>query len=184
MADGNLELDLTRSHPVSPGGIGYYVTAARVCLDRHHQSPIDFEVTLEAGADAAYTTQWERSSDADRRLHADATDATEHGAYCVALAAAYSHLGRMALRRTNKGTGADWWLVPIGADVSGPPEYDLDRDDIVKLEVSGTDLDSPNEVRRRLAKKVDQVRTGRVPVAEQYAAVVGFPTREVRFEKV
>jgi hypothetical protein len=130
-----------------------------VCLSRDHEPPIDIDVSLLGADQALYSTDWQPPDDADARFHANFDDATEIGAYCVALAAAYPHLGRKALSRTGMGTGGDWWLIPIDAEV-GPAEYDLDRPDLVKLEVSG------------------------VAVNAEYEAGLGFERRSHKFEKV
>ncbi|MES2210151.1 MAG: hypothetical protein V4515_08200 [Chloroflexota bacterium] len=185
LADGRLELSLHLTHPRIPEDISpWWTRSAAVCLSRHHTSPQDFDVSLRDGASSTYETGWEQPTDDHLRALGSELNTTEYGAYCVALAAAHAHLGRMALARTGAGTGADWWLVPIEADTTAPVEYDLDREDLFKLEVSGVDRRSEPEMKKRLAKKIAQVQKGRTPVAERYAAVVGFEALEVRMVKV
>jgi len=185
MADGQLELRLHLTHPRIPDDLSpFWTRSAAVCLNRHdHPSPVSFVVSTRDDTARTYDAEWDSPTDDQVRALDNEENTTEYGAYCVALAAAFAHLGRMALRRTGAGTGADWWLVPATADTSGSREYDLDRPDLAKLEVSGVDAGSDSVMAKRLDEKVAQVRRGRVPVQERYAGVVGFRVPEVRFAK-
>jgi hypothetical protein len=185
LAHGRLELRLHLTHPRIPEDISpFWTRSAAVSLSRHNTSPQDFDVSVRDGARSEYETAWDVPTADHRRALGNEANTIEYGAYCVALAAAFAHLGFMALSRTGPGTGADWWLVPIEADTSGPIEYDLDRNDLIKLEVSGIERRSEPEMKKRLAQKIEQVQKGRTPVAERYAAVVGFEMLEVRLVKV
>ena len=73
-----------------------YAEAARICLDRHHQSPVDFEIR-SAGTQTAAVTEWERTDDRTRRAWANEIDTTEAGAYACALAAVELSQGRVAV---------------------------------------------------------------------------------------
>lgn len=60
--------------------------AARVCLDRHHVSPIDFQIRNDAGS-ASARIEWDTPDDRCRGAWANAIDATEPGAYAYVIAA-------------------------------------------------------------------------------------------------
>ena len=63
-----------------------YTEAARVCFDRHHRPPTDFQVSKDNSSTAALV-QWAVTDERTRRAWANEIDATESGAYACALAA-------------------------------------------------------------------------------------------------
>lgn len=175
--------DLARHHRgVPPSTAPYYATAAAVCMHRRHRPPKDVSVELD-GAAANYEATWPVPTADEIRSFANLDEATRDGAYCLALAAAHAHLERVALRRSEGATGSDWYLVPAASEVADDPELDLERDDLVRLEVSGIDADNEVRLHGRLREKVRQARRGR-SVFPAYAAVVGFTGAVVRFAKV
>lgn len=57
--------DLCDRHPgVTPGPSGSYVEAVRVCLDRHHVSPVDFVIERRSSS-VEVIAEWEP---ADERI--------------------------------------------------------------------------------------------------------------------
>jgi hypothetical protein len=78
--------DLSKRHfGVSDGLSASYAQAARVCLDRHHAPPTEFQMRDNAAKGTAIA-KWDK---ADQRLcyaWANNDDATEAGAYALALA--------------------------------------------------------------------------------------------------
>jgi hypothetical protein len=72
----------------------------------------------------------------------------------------------VALRRAETKTGADYYLAPFGASLD-------DLEECVRLEVSGTDKGTANDVQVRLLQKVAQARAGdsNLPAL---ASVIGF----------
>jgi hypothetical protein len=79
--------DLANRHPGVTRAIGdSYSEAARICLDRHHVSPIEISIETSAITHEAFA-QWRRTDERERGAWANETDATESGAYGVALAA-------------------------------------------------------------------------------------------------
>ncbi|MBL8787985.1 MAG: hypothetical protein JNJ59_24030 [Deltaproteobacteria bacterium] len=95
--------------------------------------------------------RWAPASPEATEVHGDLIDATEYGAYAVAIALV-DVLGFKVLGRAARGTGADWWIEPRweGGGEDGAPW---------KLEVSGIDSGT-GAVRTRLRAKVDQGRRG------------------------
>lgn len=174
---------LHERHPgVSVEVSAFYAAAAAICLHRHHRSPKDVAVAEDGGAVATYETAWDDPSTDQARAYANDEDTTENGAYCVALAAADAHLSLLALRRSQSRSGADYYLIPDGSAIADDYELDLERADLVRLEVSGIDEDTESTLRARLRRKLDQaVRApSDVPAV---AAVVGFRTARVAFAR-
>ena len=55
-----------------------WVEAARVCLDRHHKSPITFLIT--SAQTSPVTVEWLAANERSRNAWANENDATEFGA--------------------------------------------------------------------------------------------------------
>ena len=149
------------------------IEALRVCLDRHHQPPVEFTI-LER--DQVVWVEWEVTNARARAAHANEHDATTDGAYACVIAALELADGLVAVGRAPHRTGADYYVAS-----SGFAEDDFE--DVRRLEVSGTDRGSHSELSRRLAEKVDQLRRG-VGEEDGIAGVVGFRERLIRFEWV
>jgi hypothetical protein len=107
-------------------------------------------------------------------------EATRDGAYGIALAAVDLYLGFVALRRAEGKTGSDFYLVPAGSDVRSDPHLDLEREDLIRLEVSGINEDDEKNMRERVRRKVQQALTGHSPIPAM-AGVVGFLSARVVF---
>src|SRR6516162_8232935 len=103
-----LEIDnLNDIHPGISRGIALsYHEAIRVCLDRHHTSPKDFEIDGE-GDRCIAKVSWIEADEEIKRAWANNDDATEQGAYGVALAAIMASRNFVAVRRAETRTGAD-----------------------------------------------------------------------------
>ena len=68
--------DMAARHPGLTYFIaGYYLEAARVCLDRHHTSPTDFSFQNDQ-EEGITTVQWETTGAQTRGAHNNETDAT------------------------------------------------------------------------------------------------------------
>lgn len=162
--------DLSARHPgISPGLSEAFCEAARVCLARHHTSPIDF--VIERKTTLLASTAWHEPDDLLRRAWGNEIDATEAAAYCVALAAVEHTDGLVAIARAETLTGADYYL---GA--SGSASGDLEAS--CRLEVSGTAAGGIGVVKARLRAKLDQASAGRSSLPA-IAAVVGFASRHI-----
>jgi hypothetical protein len=142
-----------------------YYEAACVCLDRHHISPQDVAVLDDDSADVAAIV-WEASDRRMRNAWANKDDATEAGAYCLALASAETTRGLVAVARAQGRTGVDYYLGPADGRLE-------DLEASIRLEVSGTDEGSLSTIRSRLRQKLEQA--GRVDSnLPALATVVGF----------
>ena len=129
-----------------------YAEAARVCLDRHHRSPTDFDLD-RSGTRSGAVVAWRPPDARTRGAWAKETDATEAGVSACALAAVELTDGLAAVRRAETGTGADYYVAPPGVS----PD---DLEDCLRLEVSGVDRGPEPVVRQRLNAKLRQGRGG------------------------
>lgn len=161
--------DMEQHHPGLTKAIANsYTEAARVCLDRHHHSPTDF-VLDRSGSRSPVTVEWEPPGARVRGAWANETDATEAGAYACALAAVHLADGRVAVRRAETMTGADYYIAPPGYSAD-------DLEGCVRLEVSGVDHGPESTVAKRLQVKLAQAAAGRSNLPA-VAGIVGFRAR-------
>lgn len=144
--------------------------AARVCLDRHHSSPIEITIDDSSNVFKAEVV-WLASDRALLHQWANDTDATEQGATALALACVELSRGLVAIRRAETRTGADYYV-----SAPGTPGDDLES--AVRLEISGTSDESPNVLKGRLKRKLAQAANGRSNVPAM-AIVVGFPQKRI-----
>jgi hypothetical protein len=150
-----------------------YTEAARVCLDRHHASPVEFELN-DRGNSQNTLLEWHATDDRTKAAWGNETDATEAGAYACALAAIELTSELVAVRRAETKTGADYYIGPSGIGLD-------DLEECYRLEVSGVDKGSANAVQQRLRAKLDQAASGTSNLPA-IASVVGFRARLVLLE--
>jgi hypothetical protein len=144
---------------ISPGMRDGLVEAARVMLDRFHPAArTRGSWTSEVGT-AATEVHWSTPTEVMRSTHANMKDATEDGAYTLAVLAAH-HLGLRVLGRAPQGSGADWFVQDPGR----PTE-------LMKLEVSG--IATGGSPGSRLSQKLEQGMGGNI-VADGLAVVFRF----------
>jgi hypothetical protein len=155
---------------VTPGISAAFGEAARLCLDRHHASPQQL-LLIDGIAETQGLAEWET---ADQRIQdgwANEDDATEYGAYGLALAAAELTRGLVAIRRAETRTGVDYYL--------GPPNSTADDlETSLRLEVSGTDKGSDAVIQARLREKLKQAESGTSNLPA-IATVVGFAALKI-----
>ena len=159
-----------RHRGVSEGLATCYSEAARVCLDRDHDSPVLFLVS-DNESNEHVGAEWEK---ADARLTgawANKDDATEFGAYGLSLAAIEATRGLVAVRRAETRTGADYYL--------GYPDGEIeDLEGAFRLEVSGTDDGDEATIQGRMREKQAQAQRGHSNLPA-IASVVGFAALRV-----
>lgn len=149
--------------------------AASVCLQRHHQSPTEYQ-TWHEDHRAALVIEWDAPGARAIAAWANSIDATEAGAVGVVLAALEQATGMVAIRRAETRTGADYYV--------GPPDAgheDLER--CLRLEISGVDRGPASAIYLRVAQKVQQTMRGdsNLPAL---VGVVGFRARLIVLEPV
>lgn len=156
-------------HPcITPALAEVMFEAARVCLDRHHAPPIDLETRTDNHWDTVHL-DWPPSDNRLRRAWGNQIEAIEWGAVGVALAYAGQIAGLLAVRRAQRGSGADYFMIREDADL-----HDLEAR--IRLEISGVERGNLADLNRRLAQKVEQLGRGR-PAGLGVAVVVGFSAR-------
>lgn len=158
--------DLATRHPGLTKAIGdSYTEAARVCLDRHHTSPI--RISIEAAtAKHEAIAKWQPANDGERAAWANEIDTTMTGAYGIALAVVEVAEGMFAIRRAETGTGADYYVAPQNTRTD-------DLEAWFRLEISGVDRGDRLILQQRLNQKVRQALDGQSNLPA-LAAVVGF----------
>jgi len=157
-----------RHRALTPAIAGAYEEAASVCLSRNHASPV--EITLsDNGSEAAAEIAWIEPDSRIRDAWANATDATENGAYGCVIAGIELLRHLFAVRRAETRTGADYYVGPTGSG-----EEDLD--DCLRLEVSGVGSGDRRDVTTRLLAKVRQAQQGESSLPA-VAGVIGFAAR-------
>ena len=109
---------------------------------------------------------WSVTDQRVRNAWGNKDDATEAGAYCLALANAEMTRGLVAVGRAQRRTGVDYLLGAPGSTVE-------DLETVMRLEVSGTDEGNVSMIRNRLRQKLEQAnKVESNPPA--LATVVGF----------
>ena len=131
----------TRHYGLTKAIADSYNEAARVCLDRHHRPPTDFQVN-KGNSSTAALVRWAITDERARRAWANEIDATESGAYACALAAVEMVDEFVAVHRAETKTGADYYVAPKGTS----PD---DLEDCLRLEVSGVGRGTDGAVRQR-----------------------------------
>ncbi len=94
--------------------------AASVKLSKHHNSPA-LAVIFDGSSEADAELTWSVPSGRIIAAHGNAINATEVGAYGLALAAPELTRGIVAIRRAEQGSGADYYLAPLGSTEHGNP---------------------------------------------------------------
>jgi len=153
---------------------GCYLEAARVCLDRHHTPPTDFEYQNDQ-EEGITLVQWETTNERTKGAYNNESDATRDGAYIFALAALEMLSGLVAVHRAETQTGSDYYVAPVGEPVE-------DLEGWWRLEVKGTDQ-SRAKMRSKLREAIAQMLNGdsNLPAI---AAVIGFKERLIILKTV
>jgi hypothetical protein len=147
------DLDLTHpllSPALSPGTVAFQREAASVALDAcHGAAPVagGWHVGGLVPAEHAFQLNWAPATEQMRASHANDTDATEDGAYAIAIAAMEAS-GFRVFARAKQRSGADYLMAPVGGS----------DEEFLKLEVSGIWRDGDWGARLRV--KTMQVRKG------------------------
>ena len=153
---------------------GNLTEGARVCLDRHHQPPVTFEIREVKQLMAV--VEWEPTDERTRYAWANEIDTTEAGA-CACVLAAVELVGELvAVRRAETLSGADYYIA-----APSTPADDLEN--CIRLEVSGVDRGNSTVIQRRLKEKLDQAAKGKSNLPA-IAGVVGFHARIILLSRL
>lgn len=138
--------------------------AAAVCLeDREHESGVAIQITGIKRHECVLN--WNSVTDQQRRCYNDLQEATERGAYGVAILIVKDLTGLVVVERSKKGPGFDYWLA------------ESDDDDLfsnkARLEVSGILSGSGSDIKARVKQKNEQIKSS-ATLATGYVAIVEF----------
>lgn len=175
--DKKLEIDSLheRHSGLTPSLSSYFLEAASVCLSRHHDSPVEFEIA-RSGESTKRVVDFESPDSRVLNAWANDIDTAEAGAYGVCLAAVEVEEQMVAVRRAETLTGADWYIAPIGME----PD---DLENCFRLEISGVDAGDRAVVDARLRQKVAQTQRGASNLPA-IASVVGFKGKAIVIQRV
>ena len=160
---------------LTPSLAGAYSEAAAVCLNRHHESPVNLEI-IQGNDTCTLSTEFLKPDVRTLNAWANEIDTTEFGAYGISLAAIEAKENLVAIKRAETLTGADWYVAPIGASLE-------DLEACFRLEVSGLDSGNRTAIETRLHKKIEQTKRGNSNLPA-IATVVGFKEKVVAIKKV
>ena len=147
---------------------------ASVCFeDRSHTAGVSLRVV--GIVNAVFSVLWETVTDVQRRTYNDLEEATEHGAYGVAITLLREITGKKAIERARKGAGFDYWIG------------DTDDDELIfskkaRLEVSGILSGTDSNIAARLRTKLDQVKPSDMSGFPAYIAIIEFGQPKARVE--
>jgi len=145
--------------------------AARVCLtESQHPSPCS--LTVDGGHAANLPLAFEEAGDVELRSWNDREEATQQGAYAVAILLMKRLDNLAVLERSRRGTHFDWWLGPAGSDR-------LFQDKIC-LEVSGIRDGSEAQIRERVSQKWERFGTAASDGSNRRVVVVEYSRPLVR----
>ena len=167
--------------PLNPGNsalleslAGYMGACAAVCLDRgRHQSGVPMAV--EGDYNATFRLTWESLTEKHRRSCADLQEATEYGAYGLAILVVRETTGKTFVQRSAKGPGFDFWI-------GDEEDSELPFQGLVRLEVSGILSGDGRDIKSRARVKRTQVGPSD-DLGPSYIAIVEFGRPLTRLEK-
>ena len=139
---------------------------AGFCLESQGHTKFN-SMTIRGQINGQFLLAWPQITEQIRRTWNDLQEATEYGATAVAVLLTRQELGYMAIERSPKGTGIDYWL---GEDTN---TLTLERK--ARLEISGILNGSSADVRARVREKFQQAYNSDDPLPV-FVVVVEFGT--------
>jgi hypothetical protein len=128
-----------------------YREAAEVCFSRHGIPPADIRIDRHTPRDADLA--WNIPDEQVKSAWANEIDATEAGAYGIALAAIEVTDDLVAFRRAETKSGADYYV-----DLKNTTPHDMET--AIRLEVSGISDGTEALINARLNQKIAQAKRG------------------------
>ncbi len=154
----------------------FLAEAASHCLGcTNHVSPVLLEVTGDACS--IWSLKWSEAVDVEDGTWADLQEATEYGAYGIAITVALALTKTSRVERSAKGTGIDYWLGS-GKDQRGIFQR------TARLEVSGILNGDKRKIDARLKEKLAQTERSDQTQLPAYVSIVEFGRPEATFVKV
>ena len=138
--------------------------AASVCLEQcGHQ--ITSDLKIRGDYNKVFVMHRMPTTDQMRRCHNDLQDATELGAYGVAILTVRELVNLTVVERSRKGTGFDYWLGD---------ENDFPFQNKARLEVSGILEGEQSVIDARVKQKVEQTTRSDAMRLPSYVAVLEY----------
>jgi hypothetical protein len=161
-----LSLDgLVHSFPHIPAeGGAMLAQAAAVCLD-HQAHTSSVRLVVGGVFTTTFSLSWsEEITEAKRRFWNDLEEATQQGAYAVAILLIRALTGYTVIERSRKGTGFDWWLGTEDNLFQGK----------ARLEVSGILRGTKRRINDRIKARTGQTKQSDHLALTAYVVVVEF----------
>lgn len=153
--------------------LNHLIEAATHCLFLHsHPSPVPLRITGDHAVIGSL--DWDQPPLFHEHTWADRGEATEYGAYAVALLVATRLTGRNYVQRSVRSTGIDLWLS------SGIDEHGVFQRS-ARLEVSGIFDGDDKRIAARLERKRLQTQQSDTTSLVAYVVIVEFSSPEARF---
>jgi hypothetical protein len=148
----------------------FLAEAASHCLLRNnHVNPVLLDITGDTCA--LSSLKWCATSELGEETWADVQEATEYGAYGVAIVVALTLTETPKVERSVKGTGVDYWLGD-GKDERGIFQH------TARLEVSGILDGGKTKIGARLREKLAQTKRSDSAGLPAYVVIVEFGAPE------
>lgn len=138
--------------------------SAAVCLESQAHQP-GVQLIMTGLKSDLLSLEWLAVDDQQRRCYRDMQEATERGAYGVAILVVRELTGRVVVERSKKGPGFDYWL--------GDKDDDLLFLGKARLEVSGILSGTAAQIAGRVKQKKEQMKPS-AHLATGYVAVIEF----------
>jgi hypothetical protein len=113
-----------------------------------HNHPQSTPLKIQGSITAEETIWWDPPNQQTLNCWNDPDEATEFGATGIAILLVKKYHKYKVIQRSRKGTGFDYWL--------GKSNH-INFKDKARLEVSGINKGSDNEIRRRVELKLNQI---------------------------
>lgn len=144
-----------------------------VALLNHRRHSPGVTLLIDGDCEDRFELHWESPNRNLAASFADTQEATEHGAYAIAILVISKIVRNCVVERAAKGLGFDFWI--------GEGRHELPFQGLARLEVSGILYGSSSEINRRVNAKRDQMAISD-ELGKGYVAVVEFGTPVARIE--
>ena len=159
---------------LTPAGGRFLAENAAVCFDAAGHLQGEAIMAMRGIVDAQWLARWPAVTDQMRRAYHDIPEATEQGAYGLAILIVRAITGLTVVERSVKGTGFDYWL---GEDAGHPFQGKA------RLEVSGMLEGTASQFNARVKQKEKQTRLSDKSRLPAYVVVVEYGEPKARVSK-
>lgn len=175
--EGHLSFDFLANGEagLTPAYGSFLAEAASHCLHlRDHSNPVRLLITGDERFSRMF--RWGLVAQGHRSTYGDLQEATEYGAYGIAIVVAMHVTGMRYVERSARGTGIDLWLN------NDPDKRNLFQH-AARLEVSGIFDGDESKVASRLKTKLIQTKRSDTTLLCAYVVIVEFGLPQTRLAK-